>query len=309
MNMILKSLSLLFSAAAMLSTAGCMPVFTAFNHADQYTAGDFSTDIAVKALDIDWTAGSVTVSRHDDPELTVTETCSTSLKDSQKVQTWLEGSTLHIRYCKPNVNFNLSAEKKLEIKLPNNLDLDTLKCDCTSAETNLTDISADSFEVDVTSGTLQLSDCSAGHFDIGSTSGDITVAQKGNSEKLNAESTSGKIQITAETVKELKAHSTSGDVSVTAQKTESVSAESTSGSETLHFIAMPASADICATSGNVSIFVPKKADFTASVDTTTGSFDSDISLTKNGDTYTAGSGANQIRIDTTSGDVAIKAEG
>ena len=44
------------------------------------------------------------------------------------------------------------------------------------------------------------------------------------------------------------------------------------------------------------------------MNTVSGGFDSDLSLTKNGKTYTAGSGENQLKIDTTSGSVVIKAE-
>ena len=66
--------------------------------------------------------------------------------------------------------------------------------------------------------------------------------------------------------------------------------------------------DVDTTSGKAALFVPGSSDFKAAVDTASGKFDSDISLKKDGDTYTAGSGANQIRIETTSGDIAIKAE-
>ena len=63
------------------------------------------------------------------------------------------------------------------------------------------------------------------------------------------------------------------------------------------------------TSGKAALFVPGSADFKAAVDTASGKFDSDISLKKVGDTYTAGSGSNQIRVETTSGDIEIKPEG
>lgn len=348
MKMMMKSLALLFSAAAMLSTTGCVSVFAPFDHNDKYTPGDFVTESTVNALDIDWVSGSVKVTHHDQPEVTVTEICNASLKDSQKLQTWLDGTTLHIRFCKPGLSFQLgSAKKNLEIRLPDGLELDTLECDCTSADTSFTDISAGSIHADITSGKLQLIGCSAEAFEISSASGDITVEQKGNTDILKAESTSGKINIkaesdrelrahttsgsitieqkgttdllhavstsgkiniTAETVGELKTHTTSGDVNVTAQKTDSVISSSVSGAETMHFSAMPASADINATSGRISLFVPKNADFRASVNTVSGGFDSDLSLTKNGKTYTAGSGENQLKIDTTSGSVVIKAE-
>ena len=310
MKKMIKMFVLVLSAAAMVCAAGCANPAVAYEHADQYSAGDFKTDSAITALDIDWTSGIVAVSHHDQPDVTVTETCNASLKDEQKLQTWLEGSTLHIRFCRPGVNFDLkNADKKLEVKLPNGMELETMKCDCTSADTSFTDISANSFHADVTSGPLQLSGCSADHFHISSTSGNITVDQKGKSETLKATSTSGKIRITAETVKTLNLHSTSGDTELNVQQSDSVSAGSTSGNETLHFGAVPASVDIDTTSGKAALFVPDSADFKATVDTASGKFDSDLSLKKDDDTYTAGSGSNQIKIETTSGDIVIKSEG
>lgn len=303
----IRMMSLFAAAAAIVCATGCMFSAKAFDHSDEYTAGDFSTNSEVKALDIDWTSGSVTVSHHDQSDVTVTETYNGSLKDAQKLQTWLEGSTLHIRYCKSGLNFNLkNPQKHLEIKLPEGVDLDSLKCDCTSADTSFSEISADSFEVDITSGTLLFDDCTADKFNIDSTSGDITVNQKGSSETMKVESTSGKINITADTVRKLNVHSTSGDTEIHANKAEAVSAKSTSGVEIMYFGAVPSSADINTTSGDVSLYLPKNADFAAVVDTCSGKFNSDISCSKDGGTYTAGSGANQFRIETTSGDIAIR---
>lgn len=309
MKKTMKILALVLTASAMLCTAGCINPAFVFDHADQYTAGDFSTDSAVKELDIDWTAGTVTVSHHKQPDITVTETCNVPLKDDLKVQTWLDGSTLHIRYCKSGINFNLKdAEKVLEVRLPEGMELETMNCDCTSAETSFADISAKDFRANVTSGALQLSGCSADSFRISSTSGDITVDQKGKSQSLKAGSTSGKIRITAETVKDMSVNSTSGTTDISTQQSDSVSVTSTSGAETLHLKTMPASVDVSATSGNISLFVPKNADFKATAETTSGKFDSDIALKKDGMQYTAGSGTNQLKITTTSGNITLKAE-
>ena len=346
MKKMIKSLTLMLSAAAMLCTTGCMGSTFLFDRSDNYTTGDFSTISEIISVDIDWTSGSVTVLHHDQSEVTVTETSSSTLEDSQRLQTWLDGSTLHIRFCKPVFSFGRNtAKKNLEIRLPNGMELDSLECDCTSADTTFTDISADSFDVDITSGSVLLDDCSSGKFNLESTSGDITVNQRGSSESLSANSTSGLVSITAETVKELKLHSTSGDikvnrmdnaesltasstsglVSITAdtvknlklhstsgektarmQNTDAVSATGTSGSITLYFGILPASTAIDTTSGTVSLFLPQDAEFTANVDTTSGKFYSDLPLTKDGDTYIAGSGSGQISIDSTSGDVVIR---
>lgn len=296
------------AALAALCLTGCVTnIGCTYANADKYTAGNLTTEQEVKALDIDWLSGSVTVSHHDLTTVTVTETCSKTLSDEQKVHTWLDGSTLHVRYCKSGVSFNLTnAEKQLEIKLPQGVRLDSLNCDCTSAKTDITDIAADSISVDVTSGHVTLSDCSAGKYAVDATSGDITLTAKGDSEQFKADSTSGKITVTAENIKDIHLNSTSGDTQIAVQKAGSVFADSTSGSHTMSFGAVPEKTDIDTTSGNVTLLLPKDAGFKIETDNASGKFASDFPLIKDGDTYTAGSGENQISVDTVSGDIAVK---
>ena len=305
-----KMIALILAASAAFCTTGCGVSMGVFKHADKYTSGDFSTEATVKDLDIDWTSGSVTVSHHAQSEITVRENCNAELKDREKLQTWLDGSTLHIRFCKPGVNFNLkNAKKNLEILLPEGMELNELDCDCTSADTKFTDIAAESISADLTSGSLQLLGCSAGKFTLDTTSGDITVEQKGKADSLLAETTSGKITVTAGTVGQLKLRSTSGDSELRLQQGDAVTVNCTSGSSVLHLDTLPASVKISKTSGDVALYVPENADFKAIVDMTSGKFDSDIMLKKDGNTYIAGSGSNQINIDTTSGDISIRSEG
>lgn len=304
-----KIIALILAASAAFCTTGCGVGMSFFDHAEKYTAGDFSTEAAVKDLDIDWTSGSVTVSHHAQSEITVRENCNAELKEREKLQTWLDGSTLHIRFCKPGVNFSLkTAKKNLEILLPEGMELNVLECDCTSADTKFTDIAAERISADLTSGNLQLLGCSAGKFDLDSTSGDITVEQKGKADSLLAGTTSGKISVTAETVGQLTLRSTSGDSELRMQQGDAVTVNCTSGSSALHLDTLPASVKISKTSGDVALYVPEDADFKAVVDTTSGKFNSDLALKKDGKTYVAGSGSSLIDIDVTSGDVSIKAE-
>lgn len=310
MKKMIKMFALVLSAAAAVCASGCTNFSNGFASSGKYSAGDFKTDSAITDLDIDWTSGSITVAYHDQPNVTVTETCNVSLRDDEKMQTWLDGETLHIRYCKPGISFNLpTAKKELKILLPNVMELDTLNCSCTSADTTFTDITAKTIAADVTSGNVQISGCSVSDFEIDSTSGDIYIDQKGSADTLNVSSTVGNLRITAEALKTLTLDTTSGDIELNVQQSDSVSAGSTSGNEALHFGTVPASVSVDTTSGKAALFVPKSADFKATVDTASGNFSSDIPLKNDGDTYIAGSGSNQISIGTTSGDISISAEG
>ena len=62
---------------------------------------------------------------------------------------------------------------------------------------------------------------------------------------------------------------------------------------------------IGSTSGTVTVKLPAEPGFTCRAGTTSGSFSSDIALTKNGSEYTCGDGSAKCTIDTTSGDIRI----
>lgn len=288
---------------------GCVFSVNDYENADQYNAGDFDTNCKITVLDINWTSGNVNISYHDKETVAVTEHCDQQLDPSQKVQTWLEGTTLHVRYCKPGINFNLKNPKKdLDIRLPKELKLDTLDCGCTTAAVTLTDIAANSLNAEVTSGSLTLTGCSAKTLKMECTSGNITAEQKGSSDQITAQSTSGAIRITAETAKAVAIKSTSGDTEVRVQQCDTLSASGTSGGKTLHLASLPASAEIEATSGNVNLFVPKNADLTLSVNQTSGKFNSDLAFAIDGTSYTAGSGASKFSVETTSGNITVQEE-
>ena len=57
MKKMFKMIALVLSAAAAVFTSGCTNLPIGFANSDQYSAGDFQTNSAVTALDIDWTSG------------------------------------------------------------------------------------------------------------------------------------------------------------------------------------------------------------------------------------------------------------
>lgn len=323
-----KIIAAVAAAAVLALTAltSCINIANTYDHADMYSAGDVEVPGDIEELDIDWSSGSVTVSRHDSDTVSVTETCKEKLDDEQKVHTWLEGKVLHIRYCKSGAVFTLNnAEKKLDIKLPKDLTLKKLGYDGTSGDSVFENISADSFKIDISSGSADLIGCTSADFDLDASSGDLSLDQKGSSDRITAdvssgsikikaetagdittECTSGSIDITVGTAKTVSADTSSGKINITADKADSVTTDATSGNTELRLANMPANTKLEATSGDIELFIPENSDFKCDVTATSGDFDSDLSLSKNGDTYTAGAGTNSVTIDTTSGDVKIK---
>ena len=301
----------LLTAVIAACFTGCVSISSSYPDSDKYSSGNASFNGSeVRSLDINWSSGKVTVSKHDADTVTVTESCKHELKDSQKVHTWLDGDTLRIQFSKSGetfIGFN-SYEKELEIQIPQDMELSALSYDGSSGDTIFEEIAAETISVDVSSGTVKLIGCSAKNFDVDTTSGDIIIEQKGESDTICAEATSGDIDITAEKVGELEAEATSGDIELRVQEAGSVDTETTSGRAVLHLDTMPASTDIEATSGDIKVYVPEDADFTADIDTSSGDFDSNFALSKDGSSYTRGKGINKLSIETTSGDIKLLSE-
>ena len=309
MKMTSKLIITIMTAIMILCLSSCVANVTMYDHGNNYTAGDFETKDEITAIDIDWSSGNVNVSYHDKDTVSVTETCNIELKDSQKVHTWLDGKTLHIRYCKSGENFNLTnAEKKLQVSLPKTIELDTLNYDGSSADVSFNDVTATTIKVDTSSGTAKLSNCSADTFKFDSSSGDIILDQKGESESIEADASSGDITVNAETVNELNFDTSSGEIKLNINSSEKISADTSSGKCELHFKKVPSEMKLDSASGDITIYLPKDTEFSADVDTASGDFDSEISLTKKNDTYISGSGNNTMDIDTASGDIQIKIE-
>ncbi|NLT08290.1 MAG: DUF4097 domain-containing protein [Ruminococcus sp.] len=287
MKRIVNVLIMLMAAITTLCFSGCVVITDKYSNADKYSAGECEiTGSKVRSLDINWYSGTVTVSRHDKDTVTVTESCGNDLKEEQEVHTWLDGNVLRIQYCKSGESFIFKAiEKDLIVKIPKDMNLDELSYNGSSGDSLIEDISAENINIDVSSGDTKIVRCSADSFDV--------------------ESSSGEIYITAEKAGEISADSSSGNIEIRADESDSVNAESSSGDITLRFSSMPSETNVDTSSGDVKVYVPEDADFSAEIDTSSGDFDNDIALSKNGSKYVSGNGTNKLTIETSSGDICI----
>ena len=303
-----KILAVLFTAVMALSMTGCVSISESYSNSDKYSAGNCEfKGLNVNSLDIHWSVGKVKVTRNDKDTVTVTETSETDLKDSEKVHTWLDEGVLRIHYCKSGeAYFFKQPEKDLEITVPAEMKLKDISMNGSSCDTLIENIEAESISIELSSGNSELVGCIAKTIDVEASSGDITIGQKGKAESVSAEASSGDITIEAENADEISADTSSGEIEVTAENAGSVDAEASSGSIDLRFIKMPAAVDAETSSGRITVYVPENADFTADVDTSSGDFDSDLSLSKDGSTYVCGNGSSKLDLETSSGNIRIK---
>lgn len=320
----------LLSACLLLLAGGCVLLFgqsmgIGYADADKYSVGNTSVSSPVEALDIHWTAGRLIVEYHDGSDILVSETSSRTLSEDDMLRWWLDGTTLRVQYRKEGIRFALfsgSLDKTLTVSLPRGTVLKSASLQATSADISVPELAADDLHIETTSGRVDAS-AKASKMTGGSTSGDWTVSL-GSVDTVSLSSTSGSIGLTLQDAKEIVLSSTSGGVScILSGNAESVNMKSTSGSVALEaskagksvlsstsggiHVAVSAFDDLSVdcTSGTVTAVLPDTPGFTGDFHTTSGSFNSEIALEKNGDTYTCGSADARCRIHTTSGSIRI----
>ena len=293
--------------------------------ADKYTVGEATVSGSVENLFVDWTAGQVNIEYHNGDGVIITEKANQPLNEDDRLRWWLDGTTLRIRYAKPGFRISFNLDKQLTVSLPADTVLKSADISSTSGDLNIPGLVADEIRLGSTSGSISAVTVTD-KLTASSTSGDITVRQGDTIGTVDLDSTSGSISCTLGTnAAAVTAKSTSGSISLDAAGSiETVKLGSTSGSiypslasvgkaelsSTSGSVAGVFSAfhdlKIGTTSGSVSVKLPAEPGFTCRAGTTSGSFSSDLALTKNGDTYTCGDGSARCSIDTTSGDIRIE---
>ena len=99
----------------------------AFANTDKYTIGDTEITSAVENLDIDWTSGKVNIEYHAGSGVSVSEVANRATSEDEKLRWWLDGTTLRIKYSKPQLTIFNNLKKTLTVSLPEGIVLKTTK--------------------------------------------------------------------------------------------------------------------------------------------------------------------------------------
>ncbi len=331
------------AAAAFLTTAcglstlsGCGTIISSgmglsdfiYENSDKYTAGAVEISETVENIEIDWLSGSVTVTPHSSDTVSFSEESSKELKDNFQLHYWLNGTTLHIKFCRSgHWNFK-DLEKELTVFVPENIKLNDLKVNTVSAEISLDNLQADSADIESTSGNIRLTDLtvtetaeingvSADIFldslqsdsaSIETTSGSVKLIHCKVTEKAEVSTVSGNLEAEfSEPLGEFEGDATSGTLQVITPSVDRFDAETVSGTVSLFSQSAPKELDIDTTSGDVELNLPKDSSLTLKFSTTSGNLSTDLPGIKNGESYTFGEGGGMYKIATVSGDVNINA--
>jgi DUF4097 and DUF4098 domain-containing protein YvlB len=288
--------------AVIITSTGMFGSSGGYANAEKYTSGDTEIQEDIKKIDVTWTSGKVTVAYHTENTIGLKESAKRALSGDEKLQWWVDGDTLRVQFTKPGIRWNM-PEKELTITLPEGIRLTQANIGTTSGEIEIPEMKAEVLILDSTSGDIRAC-VETDKAEVNATSGEQQLEFRGTAEQIRVNSTSGNIRVEAEKAMLIEAASTSGSIGIQAQECQSAKANSTSGNIDAELGKME-QLSISATSGSVTAKLPETPGFTATVDTTSGSFTYGLALAREGNKYICGDGSGSVNIDTTSGNVRI----
>lgn len=277
-----------------------------YENGDKYTAGDRTISEKIETIDVNYMSGDVTLIGTDGDTVTIKETSKKQLSDKQKVHTWVDGTTLYVRFCASAKGLELNnLDKNLEISIPKDMALKVVKADVSSGDVTFQNFESDSVDVHASSGDLNIA-CAAKNVKLSASSGDVTLTQRGDSDEISLKTSSGKVYADLENAGKLNISVSSGTVTVNANDVKEVKSKVSSGSSEYRFAVAPANTDIDSSSGDVTIYLPEQIDLTAEFSVSSGKTNYDQAFSKNGKQYVCGTGANQMKVHVSSGNVDVK---
>ena len=276
-----------------------------YKNGEEYTAGDREITEKIEKIDIHYLSGDVKLLASETGVVTIKETSEKALDEKLKVHTWVDGTTLYVRYCASAKGLSLNnLKKQLVITIPSDEALGDLKVDVSSADFTCDVSVSDQVKINTTSGDVNAT-VAAKKILLRGSSSDITLNQTGDSEEIKLETSSGNITVQMEKAAKLSTSVSSGKTNVSAKYAKEFKAVSTSGDCSFAFETAPAVTDVHGSSSDVTISVPKTSGITADLKVSSGKLYYDLPFSKNGDAYVSGDGANQMKVVTSSGDINI----
>lgn len=303
-------LSAVIAITAVCGLSGCSTFDSViYTDSDKYSVGDAAISDTVENIEIDWRSGSVNIVSHSEHSVLISEDIDSEASDDLRVHWWLDGTTLHVKFAASGVRLRLldTEQKNLTLTVPDTLTASSVNVRAASADIDAAELKAERLNVSTASGSMNIQ-CEAEDIMLNSASGGVQLNQKGNAKQVNISTASGDIDADLECADTAEIEAVSGSINISGDTTGALFAKTTSGEFSGSFKTTPSKCELCSTSGKITLILPENSDFSAIVSTTSGDFDSDFALKKDGNKYICGNGSNDIDIETTSGDITIREE-
>ncbi|MEA4915262.1 MAG: DUF4097 family beta strand repeat-containing protein [Christensenella sp.] len=249
----------------------------------------------IKKIKIDWVAGSVNLRIGTGNEIVFSESSYRSLTDRQKMRyTVSDNGVLEIRFCDDldnifnwfSVDANMPA-KTLTMEVPASLigQLSDLDIETVSSNIDLSGVYGTETDLSTVSGEIRCADIATQAIDLSTTSGEV-VCENATAKDLSISNVSGSIRAEGEFAK--------------------ADAETVSGEVRLSFANIPDKIKVNSVSGNIVVALPEGANFTAKLDTVSGSISCAFAGTLGSDLVVVGVGGAGYNFSTVSGNLAIE---
>lgn len=263
-----------------------------YPNSDKYKSGNTELNgESVQNLEVDWIAGNVDTITHDGPTIVVAESGSGALEEKYRLHYYLDNGVLRIKFVKSglgkiNKRVLEKSEKRLLIKLPKDKNLDKLKVNTVSADSNLESFNPKNIIFNSVSGDL-ISNLTSPmeSFVVNTVSGDINI--NGEVEKVEFDSVSGGLKFEG-TVEKVSLNTIAGEMKI---------------NDSGHLKHL----DMNGISGDCIIVLPEGTGFEADLSSVSGSINCDFTITtikKN--LIKSGDGGCLIKVSSVSGDLNIR---
>ena len=293
-----------------------------YTDANKYSVGEAKISDTVKAIDIDWPTGNVKV-ENGGSSVSFSETANQKLTDDTSLHYLLDGTTLYIKFAASGKTF-LNLEKQLVLDIPDSLELEKITINTSSASIDTDELTAKGAAFSTSSGSVSASLNCEKNASFSASSGTIAAKVTG-CEKVTASTSSGNIDVILSGVEKgsfsassgkisvraisdsdsISADTSSGSISIESEKARNISADASSGKISITAYTVPEKCSVDTSSGDVRLFLPKNASVKLKYDTSSGDFESELPMKKDGKTYIFGGGNAGFEVDTSSGDLSI----
>jgi len=201
--------------------------------AEKYICGPAEISSEIKHIDINWLNGEVRVKTWDYNTVAFVETAEENqeVPQSENLYYMVNNNRLYIKFCKSGDIVNIK-KKTLTLCIPNEMVLDDIKINTTSADVEVFDVIID--DVDITSN-----------------SGNV-MADIPSSDRVAVKTTSGHVEVNVSSLGSMEIKTVSGNIGAYSD-------------------VLPSILDLKTTSGEVTVKLPAYAKFNPEVSTTSGS--------------------------------------
>ena len=269
----------------------------------------------VSGLDVEWARGSVELRVSDASLIRITEKSDgRDLAEADKLKLSFSGGVLRIKWNRRLLGLTWldNTRKDLVVDLPRSLmdgSLKTLKCANAAGDITLGEgFAAQRLELSSASGSVLVPGFEGESAKLSSVSGNVQARGLALSGKLETATVSGDQEIQDFTAAQLSLDTVSGGARC-AGAAQAAETDSVSGDVRLELAANPETVEMDSVSGSLTLALPAGSGFRASYGSVSGRFTSSFDGEETGKSrsgeFTAGDGSATLRLNTTSGDMAI----